>query len=213
MGGVDQVALVRAMERHYARLDPLIARCRDAATADLGVPPSCSAGCDHCCYLFVVANFPEVLGALSAAIANGWRPNREEIERQFAACHDTDLNVRSWHAAQHPCPFLQDHRCLAYALRPTNCRSYFVYGDPVTCTPPTKTVRQANTSITDGPMMIGAAAIATEIGFPIAFAPIPFLLPIAIVALTDADEARRMLRECGHHEMAGSLHWVDVIER
>lgn len=41
--------------------------------------------------------------------------------------------ARAYSARQHPCPLLEDGRCLAYNTRPAVCRTYVCLGEPAAC--------------------------------------------------------------------------------
>lgn len=88
---------------------------------------ACEPGCDACCHNQIELTGPEALLLGSF------------LEARFSPAQRQDLGQRAEHSlarragltkiqvaaqrAQHPCPLLQEHRCLAYEARPLVCRA------------------------------------------------------------------------------------------
>lgn len=107
--------VLRVLDGELRRLPP----------ADRG-PVACTAGCDMCCHLRVMATPVEVFGLL------------EYLERTLDAVRFAALAARARRARETldglpparllttnlACPALEEGRCLGYPARPFNCRSY-----------------------------------------------------------------------------------------
>ncbi len=128
-----------------------------AAHADLDarmatVPSVCSAGCDACCYQMVsVHTWEEELigdyieGTMHAntraqvrrQLVDWWRhlksilrPVSRDNPLTMAEMHDLALYMI---ANRVMCPFLVDHRCSIYPVRPAICRVHVVSSEPALC--------------------------------------------------------------------------------
>ncbi len=97
-------------------VDGLVAKAR----AD-GKRIDCEAGCSHCCKARVETSAPEVFAIVTEIDG---RPTAERteliaaLERRVALPSQADA---TW-ATRSACPFLIDHLCSIYAVRPTACR-------------------------------------------------------------------------------------------
>lgn len=128
------------------------------AQADLdarmaSVPSVCGAGCDACCYQMVsVHTWEEEL--ISGYIESTMHAKtRVQVRRQLVdwwkylkgilrpVSRDNPLSLsevqvltRRMIADRVMCPFLVDHQCSIYPVRPAMCRAHVVAGDPERCT-------------------------------------------------------------------------------
>lgn len=129
-----------------------------AAHADLDermatVPAACSAGCDACCYQMVsVHTWEETLigdyientmhagvRALVRRQLIEWWKHLNSILRPVSRANPLTLGevqamTRYMIAHRVMCPFLVEHRCSIYPVRPAMCRAHVVASDPARCT-------------------------------------------------------------------------------
>ncbi len=82
-------------------------------------PVACREGCGNCCATNTdIPVYPlELAGIYWYAIEKMEGPLRQELEARLAG-----------HEGKPPCPFLIDHRCSIYPLRPGVCRLFIVLG-------------------------------------------------------------------------------------
>ncbi len=100
---------------------------RLAAEEPLPQPLACEPGCDACCYNQIELTAPEAL-FLGSFLASRFPPEQRQALRERAdqaLARRAGLSKRAIAAqrAEHPCPLLQAHRCLAYEARPLLCRA------------------------------------------------------------------------------------------
>lgn len=85
-----------------------------------GVSLACRSGCSHCCHVRVEVLEPEVfkitrfLNSLPAAALSQFT---DRLEKHAQAVAGMTLDTH-----RHPCPFLENQRCLIYPIRPAVCR-------------------------------------------------------------------------------------------
>ena len=144
-------ALAKADERRRVVLR-VYQGCEDAATrtlARLGVTPTCTAGCSHCCNLeipisraegeaialWLTANAtPEALDAIRARLRAWLAWYRDEYPKLVASgVSRVDAFFR--HAPA--CALLDGDRCSAYPVRPITCRNHLVSSPVAECDPAT----------------------------------------------------------------------------
>ena len=128
--------------------------CATAAQADLDarmatVPSVCSAGCDACCYQMVsVHTWEEELigsyieGTMHAATRAkvrrqlvAWWKHLKSILRPVSRANPLalgDVQALAQYMIDNRvmCPFLVDHRCSIYPVRPAMCRAHVVASNP-----------------------------------------------------------------------------------
>ena len=90
------------------------------AAAARGVKSDCRAGCSHCCSARVEALPAEIFAVARALQGQG----AEEHTRLLARLqHHAQLTQEGAHIDRTvDCPFLENHLCSIYALRPATCR-------------------------------------------------------------------------------------------
>ena len=82
---------------------------------------ACRDNCDVCCRANTdIPVYPlEISGITWYAVEKVAGPQRELLKNQLLA-----------HTPGMPCPFLMDHRCAVYPVRPVACRQYIVFSRP-----------------------------------------------------------------------------------
>lgn len=132
------------------------------AAVERGEPPSCRAGCNACCRLYLAPVSPLEALALARLVKAMPGKQRETVRRRFSAAVKrmeqvglldprrppgaTQLQVPTvegktsvevagerYRAAGLTCPFLENERCSIYADRPVACRQHFVTSDAALC--------------------------------------------------------------------------------
>ncbi len=85
-----------------------INKAADALVVAYGPASACKPGCSHCCHIPVKLTKAEA-DAIGEAISRRPTPveQHEEMQDEFS-----------------PCPLLHDNKCVAYAHRPSVCRSH-----------------------------------------------------------------------------------------
>lgn len=127
------------------------------AQADLdarmaSVPSVCGAGCDACCYQMVSVHTweEELIGGYIEGTMHA--ATRAQVRRQLVdwwkhlkailrpASRANPLTLSDMQAITHymianrvMCPFLVDHRCSIYPVRPAMCRAHVVAANPGLC--------------------------------------------------------------------------------
>lgn len=87
-------------------------------TVKKGVQFACAKGCSHCCSL-EVSSFPQETFRIARELEA--RADREALVARLAA--HAERNPRGTDRLQRePCPFLVDHACSIYDVRPLACR-------------------------------------------------------------------------------------------
>lgn len=139
-GLADLVPLARKLTNRITRR--LVQDC-----ASCGQRVSCHKGCSACCHYLVPLSVPEMLrlGQEISALPEAFRkPLLERFDRSRlklrAAMSPGEHSPASpeslsqWYAGLNlPCPFLVDHACSIYDLRPLSCREHLVTSDPRFC--------------------------------------------------------------------------------
>lgn len=170
---------------------------------------SCREGCDHCCYLLSTATLPEVIHLVATLWESGREFDLDSIQSQFESVIEPGQSLAIWHESQFPCVGLYDNRCGAYEARPQTCRTHFVVSPSDDCTPPTKGYLGVDMR---GSMDVGMPLLilaAREAGIPICYGPVPFLVPIAIVAVEKGfDVATAKLEEMGMVSPESLMRWM-----
>lgn len=127
---------------NYERLQEAYRWCDHGIHAILKhkkMTPCCREGCDWCCSEPTYVHATEVEHMLQFLT-----PDQREIVRQNTrtwlerAQRTGMLQWRAidairWREQEIVCPFLHEHRCLAYDQRPFACRSFFAVGNPLHC--------------------------------------------------------------------------------
>ncbi len=120
---------------------------------------SCRAGCSHCCYLLVEISWAEAV-ELAHWVIEQEEPHRTQLiarvkanaeeartvfekskkdARYGAPVFDDEAELsqksydRYFFDQSRPCPFLENDRCTAYAVRPSACRMHVVTSPPILC--------------------------------------------------------------------------------
>jgi len=81
---------------------------------------ACKSGCDHCCHIALVITENEAQAIskfVGVPYADLGQPDPEEIGKGTAAFRGV------------PCPFLLDHKCSIYSVRPVACRAHHSLND------------------------------------------------------------------------------------
>lgn len=101
-------------------LHQAVDRANDAAVSR-GAHLDCKAGCSHCCNARVEAIAPEIF-LIAGELAQ--RPTlalAEVVGRLQAHLAASDQEALPW-GHRKSCPFLEDHLCSIYPVRPATCR-------------------------------------------------------------------------------------------
>lgn len=150
--------MTESRQRHFFPiLDAMIEQgVREAK--ENGQQITCHAGCDHCCHLLVEISWEEAveLGRWVAEQAPQRRERfckkiqeaaesarevlgRRKKTRKYLQPYFGDINLPDdvydeyFYEKSRPCPFLEDHECAAYAVRPSPCRLHMATSDPALC--------------------------------------------------------------------------------
>lgn len=138
--------------RHF--VNPRAAKAQADLDARMAsVPSICDAGCDACCYQMVAVHTweEELIGGYITNTMHAkvraqvrrqlvaWWHNLKQILRPVSRNNPlTPLEMQALAyrmiADRVMCPFLVDHKCSIYPVRPAMCRCYVVTADPDRCT-------------------------------------------------------------------------------
>jgi hypothetical protein len=105
----------------YAITDKMVTGCLKN-----GAKPFCEIGCYRCCYLRVRATPLELLG-ISDFLRSRLEPGQlAELRQRIAATEQKTRGMDSYQriCAEMICPLLANGKCLAYPVRPIECRIY-----------------------------------------------------------------------------------------
>ncbi|WP_310447890.1 YkgJ family cysteine cluster protein [Thiobacillus sp.] len=101
-------------------LHQAVDRANDAAL-DRGAHIDCKAECSHCCNARVEAIAPEIF-LIAEELAQRPAPAfAEMVDRLQARITASDQEALPW-SHRKSCPFLEDHLCSIYPVRPATCR-------------------------------------------------------------------------------------------
>jgi Fe-S-cluster containining protein len=120
--GATPQNLIRAVGKMDAIAEMEIARLRKDPQGKI----ACQAGCDHCCHRVVLVRVSEMI-PIAQRVATVFTPAQRlallDRCRQYANASE---RFRAGHLsfARPACPFLVDHRCSVYDVRPLSCRGY-----------------------------------------------------------------------------------------
>ena len=124
-GGVSETKVVRLMSAAYEAVDGLIISFRNRCQCE-GLKIDCRPGCSWCCHQAVLVSNQEVL------LISRYLSEEMTDEQQQVVCRNARekeavtgaMSVREFLQTLHPCPFLDNHSCLIYPVRPMACRCY-----------------------------------------------------------------------------------------
>jgi len=124
----------------------------DSVEESCGVKNSCCKGCSSCCYQPIFVTPVEMLGIRQHLENLGRKEQEKLMEIVLGVCNritesgiERDINkidseteiirlMNDYFKLGISCPLLSaDKECLVYEVRPTNCWSYRMYGDPGNC--------------------------------------------------------------------------------
>lgn len=111
----SRAAVVRFVTHLHQGVDQMMEK-----SAGTGTPLACKSGCSHCCNARVHALEPEVFRIAGAMRERG----PVVLDGLMAKLRRHAAIAQGLTAQQHriPCPFLVEHRCSIYAIRPAVCR-------------------------------------------------------------------------------------------
>lgn len=160
LGGAPAVAIAEDMAARYTAIANVIQEVMDRG----GAPPlACGRGCSWCCHIPVQASPPEVLRIVEFVQSTRTRfeaaQTRQRIEEAFVAAEG--LSARERLDRNIPCPFLENHACSIYPVRPISCRQFhsldvtpcqrrYQYPDQGHVVPQLAPVAHAGIAVTDG---------------------------------------------------------------
>ena len=186
----DQIRLI-----FQGEYDRFVARTLANATAEVGRPPSCSLGCDACCFLRTYCTPVEAMAMLWVAFGkDAMRPPpfffarlaaRLGIER--AGTTDAD-----WMALDMPCIFLDERgaKCTVYGVRPAVCRAYHSFDHPSRCERPGKVLSVTSVTVAQTSCSLESVrlrALSLSLGLPAKSMPMPVAIDIALRGLYRGD--------------------------
>jgi hypothetical protein len=124
-GGVTETKVVRLMSAAYEAVDGLIISFRNRCQREqLNI--DCMKACAWCCHQAVLVSIQEVL-LISRYLSEEMTDDQQQVVYRNACEKEAvtgDMSVREFLQTLHPCPFLQDHSCTIYPVRPMACRCY-----------------------------------------------------------------------------------------
>lgn len=124
-GGVTDTKLVRLMSAAYEAVDELIISFRNRCVRE-GLKIDCRKACAWCCHQAVLVSTQEVL-LISRHLSGEMAVEQKQLVYRKAREKEAitgAMSVREFLQTLHPCPFLMDHSCLIYPVRPMACRCY-----------------------------------------------------------------------------------------
>lgn len=116
--------------RHiYATLDDA------AAPAIVALNATCAPGCSACCNLLTLIGPTEGILIAETLLGDPATLMRAlpKLREQALALDAAGTNKAKWWAQQRACPFLVDHRCSIYEVRPSCCRYHVVTSPKENC--------------------------------------------------------------------------------
>lgn len=106
-----------------------------AAAKALGT--TCTKGCDHCCHIATVISPADATLIADHLLSKpDWQALLPQLAEGARAAFGPDgepLSRERFFEKHLACPFLRDHSCSIYQVRPMPCRAHFVISDPVLC--------------------------------------------------------------------------------
>lgn len=101
-------------------LHQAVDRANDAAVGR-GAHLDCKAGCSHCCSARVEAIAPEIFLIAGELARRPMSAFAEMVGRLHAHIAAPNQDALPWNQRK-SCPFLEDHLCSIYPVRPATCR-------------------------------------------------------------------------------------------
>jgi Fe-S-cluster containining protein len=189
-----------------------------------GHPSPCRKGCDHCCYHPLVVTLIEVWALFEEL--RTW-PERElaSLRYRLSEAHRTikrqRLRLTRWRSsaedrsdyicAHIPCPFLVDHQCSVYALRPFACRHHVVFdADPVECADPYAQLLQIDTKEVVANVWRVIAGNSQEPIPACAFAPVPLVVGLR-EGMVLLEQPAMSLRQWLAQSAVAQTQWAEVV--
>jgi Fe-S-cluster containining protein len=124
----------------YRAFDVAVTRLLRKAREEEGHTIPCAPGCDACCSSAALATpfeIPVVIEAVRAmppgeraALHTRLQAWARALRNAGVDVMDDEPPIRLYEGARATCPFLQDHRCSIYAVRPLACRGHYVIDAP-----------------------------------------------------------------------------------
>jgi hypothetical protein len=124
-GGVSETNVIRLMSAAYEAVDGLIISFRNRCQRE-GLKIDCQQGCAWCCHQAVLVSNQEVL-LINRYLSEEMADEQQQVVYRNARNKEAVTGAMSvWEFLKtlHPCPFLMDHSCLIYPVRPMACRCY-----------------------------------------------------------------------------------------
>lgn len=109
-----------AIVNFHQRLDVAL----ESVASQSGVPNACKKGCDYCCHFKVELGADEMF-AIKHYVMSVFSAERREFVLEAArnsALQVSSLSQSGRIKTNIPCPFLLDHECSVYPVRPAMCR-------------------------------------------------------------------------------------------
>lgn len=124
-GDVSETRVANLMSAAYEAVDGLITSFRKRCLRD-GLKIDCHKGCAWCCHQAVLVSTHEILLISWYLYREMSHEQRQEVYRKALEKEAVtgNMNVREFLQTLHPCPFLKEHSCLIYPVRPMACRCY-----------------------------------------------------------------------------------------
>jgi len=123
--GINRESLENAIRNLYDSVDLLLEAFLNRAASENNAS-DCKKGCDWCCYQAVFAVTHEMVlvreyvrSALSESIQHRIAAAAESKSQRSLGKSEQELQK-----LKYPCPFLQNHICQVYPVRPMACRIY-----------------------------------------------------------------------------------------
>ena len=206
----DLVKLRGAVIKTSEMVDRYTAAGRRKVEED-GVKISCGKKCVGCCYIIATVTLPEMIHAVIAAREARHRFNTKLVQDQFIKVSHPSMTTEEWANAEHRCPVLRhDDLCAIYDARPHTCRVHLVISPRTQCAPPTKGTMGLDLSNYLEFAIPNMAAIAREVDIPLVYAPLQFVLPVAMMAVDQGfAAATQMLRAMGMDREDSMLRWLN----
>lgn len=126
----DATSASRFVRRLHVMADEEAVACQSESERAV----ACSPGCDFCCHRLVEATLLEVVAAAEHVRAQFSLEDHAQFRERVQASHAA--NAGFWTDRQEPakaaCPFLVEHKCSVYEVRPISCRALNSF-DPQPC--------------------------------------------------------------------------------
>lgn len=188
----------------------------DQQIKNAGMPLSCRKGCSACCRGMQLT--VHLLEAVDLVHAYATRHGMDGLAAlvpilmsEVRELAHPDMDTVAWKKGNYPCVLLEDSLCSVYEKRPSRCRSWVSFDDPVKCEAPGPILTLDKSWVAEATHE-PYSEVALENGFPDSVGPIQYQMLLAILmgGMGPVQYARRVRGTILSDSMLSGIPWVHL---